>query len=266
METEKINRGRPRSVFITGAGAGMGKAFAQRFARAGYQVVVFEKEAALANVAADELLTAGAEALPIIGDVTCEQSIAEGFSTAVKAYGKVDVLINNAGISCNIPTESLTLERWNTAIAVNQTGVFLASREFARQHSDGAEGVILNVSSMYGQVAAPERLAYCATKSAVSMMTKALAIEWASRGIRVNAVAPGYIDTPFLRTLADEGRLSIAKIESRTPQRRLGTAEEMAELMLFIASDQNRFMTGQVVTSDGGWSAYGYYEQHTGVD
>lgn len=266
MNTEKINSGMPRSVLITGAGAGMGKAFAQRFAAAGYQVAVFEKDTASAQKVADELLSAGADALAITGDVTSEQSVAEGFSAALKAYGKVDVLINNAGISCNVPTESLTLERWNAALAVNQTGVFLASREFARRHADGAEGVILNVSSMYGQIAAPERLAYCATKSAVSMMTKALAIEWASRGIRVNAIAPGYIDTPFLRSLADEGRLAIAKIESRTPQGRLGTAEEMAELMLFMASDQNRFMTGQVVTSDGGWSAYGYYEQNTGVN
>jgi len=266
LETEQVKLGTPRSVFITGAGTGMGKAFAHRFARAGYQVAVFEKDAAAAKLAVDELQAAGGDALAITGDVTCEQSIMDGFTSAIETYDKIDVLINNAGISCNVATEALTLERWNRALAVNQTGVFLASREFARRHPDGSEGVILNVSSMYGQIAAPERLAYCATKSAVSMMTKALAIEWASRGIRVNAVAPGYIDTPFFRALADEGRLSIAKIESRTPQGRLGTAEEIAELMLFIASDQNQFMTGQVVTSDGGWSAYGYYEQNTGVE
>lgn len=241
----------------------MGLAFARKFAANGHRVALLEKDPERASRAAEELMTTGADALAVAGDVTDEQSVADSFSAVVNAYGAVDILINNAGISCNVPTESLTLARWNAAIAVNQTGVFLASREFARCHQSGRAGVIINVSSMYGQIAAPERLAYCASKSAVSMMTKALAIEWADRGIRVNAIAPGYIDTPFLRALSDEGRLSLDQIKGRTPQGRLGTAEEMAELVAFLASEQNQFMTGQVVTSDGGWSAYGYYEQHT---
>ena len=262
--TDLTHNEMPRNVLVTGAGAGMGLAFARKFAANGHRVALFEKDSERAiHVANDLSSTTGANVLAVFGDVTDEVSIADGFSTVVDAFGSVDVLVNNAGISCNVPTESLTLERWNEAISVNQTGVFLASREFARCHQSGRAGVIINVSSMYGQIAAPERLAYCASKSAVSMMTKALAIEWADRGIRVNAIAPGYIDTPFLRALSDEGRLSLDQIKGRTPQGRLGTAEEMAELVVFLASDRNQFMTGQVVTSDGGWSAYGYYEQHT---
>lgn len=252
----------PRNVLITGAGAGLGLAFARQFAANGDRVALLEKDQARALQAAKELSHTGAEALPIAGDVTDEASVTNGFAAVVDAFGSVDILINNAGISCNVPTESLSLSRWNEAIAVNQTGVFLAAREFARCHQSGRHGIIVNVSSMYGQIAAPERLAYCASKSAVSMMTKALAIEWADRGIRVNAVAPGYIDTPFLRALADEGRLSLKQIKGRTPQGRLGTADEIAELVVFLASEKNQFMTGQVVTSDGGWSAFGYYEEH----
>jgi len=247
-----------RVVLVTGAGAGMGRAFAHRFARAGDRMAVFELDHEAADSVSREVRALGAEALPLVGDVADEARVASAFDEVIRQWGRIDVLINNAGIACSVPTCELTAQAWQRTLDINQTGVFLFSRELARRHQHG-DAVIVNVVSMYGEVAAPERLAYCASKSAVAMMTRVLAIEWASRGIRVNGIAPGYIETPFLEALADDGRVDLERIRARTPQRRLGTAEEMADLVFFIASPETGFMTGQVVTSDGGWTAYGYY-------
>ena len=119
-------------------------------------------------------------------------------------------------------------------------------------------GVIINSSSLYGMVAAPERLGYCVTKSGIVMMTKTLAIEWASKGVRVNALAPGYIKTALVNQLLATGAYDIDSIEKRTPMGRLGTVQEIADAAIFLASDRARFITGQVLGIDGGWSAYGY--------
>ena len=115
-----------------------------------------------------------------------------------------------------------------------------------------------NVASMYGVVAAPERLGYCVSKSGTVMMTKALAIEWAQLGIRVNAIAPGYVRTPFVEELVEQGRLDLAKLEKRTPMGRLITPEEVADAACFLISDSARAITGQIIGIDGGWTAYGY--------
>lgn len=119
-------------------------------------------------------------------------------------------------------------------------------------------GVILNISSIYGVVAAPNRLAYCATKSAVAMMTKGLAIEWGEHGIRVNALAPGYVKTALVEQLVEAHRIDDRALAKRTPLGRLATTEEIADLAVFLASDKARYITGQVVGVDGGWTAYGY--------
>lgn len=235
----------------------MGLAFAHRFARAGHHVAIMDIDGEAMDRAVQVLSVHEGEVLSIPSDVSDEESVIQAFDVVLERWGQVDALINNAGVACNVPTADLTLHAWRQTLDINQTGVFLCSRELARRHIDG-EAVIINVSSMYGEVAAPNRLAYCATKSAVAMMTRVLAIEWADQGIRVNAVAPGYIDTPFLQKLVKDERVDLARIRSRTPLSRLGTPEEIADLVFFIASPENCYMTGQVVTSDGGWSAYGY--------
>lgn len=247
----------PRVVVVTGGGAGMGLAFAHRFAQAGHHVAIIDVDSEAADKAVQAISGYEGQALSISGDVADEVSVTRAFDMVFERWGRVDVLINNAGIASNVPTSDLTLEAWRRTLDINQTSVFLCSRELARRHIDG-EAVIINISSMYGEVAAPHRLAYCGTKSAVAMMTRVLAIEWADQGIRVNAVAPGYIDTPFLQKLVRDERVDLARIRSRTPLSRLGTPEEIADLVFFIASPENRYMTGQVVTSDGGWSAYGH--------
>jgi NAD(P)-dependent dehydrogenase (short-subunit alcohol dehydrogenase family) len=143
-------------------------------------------------------------------------------------------------------------------MGVNLDGVFFCASDAGRRMRDAGGGCIVNVSSIYGVVAAPNRLSYCASKAAVSMMTRALAIEWAAYGIRVNAVAPGYVRTNLVETLAAEGRIDLAALERRTPQGRLATAEEIADAILYLCEPRASHVTGQVLAVDGGWTAYGY--------
>jgi NAD(P)-dependent dehydrogenase (short-subunit alcohol dehydrogenase family) len=119
-------------------------------------------------------------------------------------------------------------------------------------------GVIINISSMFGQVAVPQRLAYCVSKAAVNMMTKVMAIEWAARGVRVNAIAPGYVETEFIGGLIARGVLDPTQLARRTPMGRLGSSDEIAEAALFLATPAASFITGEILTVDGGWSSYGF--------
>lgn len=245
------------AVVVTGGGSGLGCAIAQRFAAAGEPVLVFDRDGEAAERCVAEIENAGGRAAAYVGSVSEEGDVVDAMAAAVERYGALRVLVNNAGISCNRPTLELSLEEWKRSLDVNLTGVFLCAREAAR-HMQGAEGVILNMSSMYGVVAAPNRLGYCATKSAVAMMTKSLAVEWAREGIRVNAIAPGYIRTALLEELIADGRVDADALMQRTPQGRFGTPEEVADLAYFLASAQARFITGQTVGLDGGWTANGY--------
>lgn len=245
------------AVLITGGGSGIGRAIAERFAFAGESVLIFDRDADAARSAVADIQGAGGRASVFIGSVTEERDVVDAFAAAAQAFGDVRVLINNAGVSCNRPTLDLSLAEWQRSLDVNLTGVFLCAREAAR-HMCGKDGVILNMSSMYGVVAAPNRLGYCATKSAVAMMSKALAVEWADEGIRVNALAPGYIRTALLEELIQDGRVDAEALKQRTPQGRFGSVEEVADLAYFLASEQARFITGQVIGLDGGWSANGY--------
>ena len=158
----------------------------------------------------------------------------------------------------NMPSEDLAANDWRQALDVNLAGSFLCAQAAGRRMLAQGRGVILNIASMYGLVAAPERLAYCVSKAGVVMLTRALGIEWAGRGVRVNAIAPGYVRTALVEGLVERGRLDIPRLERRTPQGRLGSVEEVAEVALFLASERAGFMVGQTVVLDGGWSAWGY--------
>lgn len=247
------------AVVVTGGGKGIGATIARRFAEAGHPVLIFDRDEAAAASCADDIRSHGGVASTYVGSVTSEEDVAQAMRLAVERYAQLAVLVNNAGISCNRPTLELGLDEWRRTLDVNLTGVFLCAREFARRVSAGdTESVILNLCSMYGVVAAPNRLGYCATKSGVAMMTKSLAVEWAELNIRVNAIAPGYIRTALLEELIADGRVDAEALLGRTPQKRFGTVEEVADLAFFLASPETRFMTGQIVGLDGGWTANGY--------
>src|SRR5678816_281249 len=211
---------RLKRVLVTGGGAGIGRAVALRLAADGASVAIVDIDAQAADRVAAEITHAGTQALVIRASVTSPEEVSAVFEKLDETWHGIDVLINNAGITANRPTLELTLEDWRRTIDVNLNGVFYLSQQAGRRMVAQGNGCIVNIGSMYSMVAAPNRLAYCATKAAVVMMTKVLAIEWARSGVRVNAVAPGYIDTPGTAELVTAGRIDVGKISNRTPLNR----------------------------------------------
>lgn len=252
-----------RVAVITGAGSGLGRATAMLFAVRGARVAAVDVvEQRAAETVAD--LT-GAGHFALAADVASEPSVDAAIAEAVSAAGSVDVLVNSAGIAEGAgSTLDHDLEHWRRIIDVNQTGTFLTCRAAARAMRSGRGGVILNLSSIAGVIGLPRRTAYSASKAAVTMMTRVLASEWARDGIRVNAVAPGYIRTPLTDALIAEGRLDIASILRRSPTGAMGTPADVAEALAFLASDQARFITGVVLPVDGGFTSYGAPEDASG--
>jgi NAD(P)-dependent dehydrogenase (short-subunit alcohol dehydrogenase family) len=247
-----------QSALVTGGGAGLGWAIADALAAAGAAVMVMDIDAAQANRAAERLRRHGVDACAMQGSVAVSADVERVFAAFDEEFGRLDILVNNAGISTNAPTLELSDEAWDNAIAVNLRGPFLCARAAGKRMVAQGGGVILNTASIYGVVAAPNRLAYCASKSALCMMTKALALEWGPAGVRVNAVAPGYVRTALVERLVAEGKLDLEKLAARTPLGRLAEPEEIADAAVMLCTPGARFITGQIVGVDGGWTANGY--------
>jgi len=247
-----------KCAFVTGGADGLGYAMAERFAREGAKLFLFDIDKAGLARAAESLRAAGAEVATAGGDVAATADVEAAFAAMDSALGSVDILVNNAGISVPCPTLELSDEAWDRMVAVNMRGVFLCARAAGRRMVARKSGAILNITSIYGIVAAPARLPYVATKHAVSGMTKCLADEWARDGVRVNAIGPGYTETRMTRLNREAGRFDAAQIENRTPLGRLGRPADIAEMALFLCSPAAAYVTGQVIAVDGGWTAYGY--------
>lgn len=247
-----------KAVVITGGARGIGFACAQAFARAGARIALLDIDPRALDQACDALGELGAQALALPASVTDAQAVSDAFAEVDSTFGRLDVLINNAGISANKATLEVTPDEWRRAVDINLNGAFFCAQAAGHRMVAQGAGSIVNLSSMYGVVAAPDRAAYCATKGAVVMLTESLAVEWGRHGVRVNALAPGYIDTDLLRDLQTRGRLQIDQLVHRTPLRRLGTADEIAEIALFLAGAQSGFVTGHTLVADGGWSRYAY--------
>lgn len=247
-------------VFITGAGSGLGRAMAHAFGASHSRLVLFDRDAPAMETVRNEIaaVNPGLEIRCRQGLVNDEAAVEQAFAETAAAWGGVDVLLNNAGISMNCPTLELSGDQWRKTMDVNLNGVFYCARAAGRLMTARGRGVIINTASMYGVVAAPNRAAYCASKAAVAMLTKTLAVEWGPLGVRVNAIAPGYVRTALVDDLVAQGRMDLNALTGRTPLGRLGTPEEIAALVLFLASDNAAFINGHVAVADGGWSAYGY--------
>jgi NAD(P)-dependent dehydrogenase (short-subunit alcohol dehydrogenase family) len=261
MDTPPISTGtglHGKAVVITGGAKGIGLACARAFAREGACIALLDRDEDGVRAACEALTGAGARALPLPASVTDADAVEAAMACAERAYGRIDVLVNNAGVSANGPTLEVSAAAWQRAVDINLSGVFHCAQAAGRRMMAQGAGAIVNMASMYGLVAAPDRAAYCATKGAVVMLTESLAVEWGPHGIRVNALAPGYIDTDLLRDLARAGRLEIPRLVGRTPLRRLGSAQEIADLAVFLASRQAGFITGHTLVADGGWSRYAY--------
>ena len=215
-----------RVAVVTGGARGIGEAIATRFAAEGATPVILDLDGAAAVDTAGRLNGTGHAC-----DVSSRASVEAAVTEVLAAHGQIDILVNNAGIGLAGPSESFSDEDWNTSIGVMQTGVFLCSQIVGRHMLDRGRGTIVNISSINAWAAFPMRLAYCAAKAAVVAMTEVLAIEWADRGIRVNAVAPGVTRTALVQKGVDDG---------------------------------SSFVTGTTLCADGGWSAMGWVSPSSG--
>jgi NAD(P)-dependent dehydrogenase (short-subunit alcohol dehydrogenase family) len=244
-------------AIITGAKSGIGFATARRFAAEGAKVVVADVKEARQE--AEIIVKNGGAALFIQIDVSREQEVNTLIEKTVATYGRLDILVNNAGIELAKKVTETTEAEWDHLMSVNLKGVFLCSKAAipAMQRTGG--GVIVNVASELGLVGGSEIAAYCASKGGVVQLTKAMAIDHATDHIRVNCVCPGPIVTPLLESIiassTDPERERQSIIE-KTLMKRLGQPEEIANVILFLASEESSYMTGSVVTVDGGWTAH----------
>ena len=241
-----------RVALITGASRGIGAAAARAFARDGYRVAVnYLSQHAAAQALVRELRDAGAEAVAISADVSDRSQVGEMVRQVEQQLGSVDVLVNNAGIA--IPLTRLTdytEEAWDRVFRINIKGMFHCTQAVLSGMVARGYGSIVNVSSIWGITGGAGEVPYSATKGAVVTMTRALAKEVGPDGVRVNCVAPGIIDTDMNAWLSEEAKQTIYVA---TPLRRLGHAEEIAEAILFLGSDRASFVTGQILSPNGGY-------------
>ena len=247
-------------AIVTGASRGIGKSIALELALAGARVACFATRKANASDVVDAIAAQGGEAVPIGCRVENAHEVAAAFEEVADSLGPVDLLVNNAGVSNPMVTLEMTEENWDQHMDVNCKSVFLCSQAAARRMKDHHGGNIVNIGSILGRNAFPATLGYCASKAAVDHMTRVMAIEWARYGIRVNCIVPGYIRTDLIDQLERDGKLEVTDLERRTPQRRLGSGEDIAKAVRFVASEDAGFMTGEALVIDGGWSAFGYYQ------
>ena len=237
-------------AIVTGGGSGIGRAVALTFAAAGAQVVVLDTDEAAASQVAEEI---GASGQAIVANVTDAEAIERVFADVARRHGRIDVLFNNAGINRRHPSVDLTLDDWNAVVAVNMTGMFICARTAVRCMPPG--GRIVNTASMLGMSGGwYPNIAYQATKGAAVNMTRSWAIEWAPLQIRVNAIAPGLVRTPFIAELTDQPDL-VAKFEQLTPLGRLADVGDITGPVLFLASPASAMVTGHILTVDGGMLA-----------
>ncbi|WP_172255075.1 SDR family NAD(P)-dependent oxidoreductase [Saccharibacillus deserti] len=236
-------------ALITGGASGIGAATARLFVQEGAKVVLADLNEEKGKAFEQELKALNAEAVFIKANITNEEEVANLFKQAIEAFGKVDIVFNNAGIGRVQPSHELDYAEWRNTVNVDLDGVFLVAREAIREMLKAGGGTIVNTASMYGWVGSPGSAAYNAAKGGVVNLTRSLALEYADQNIRVNALCPGFIDTPII---PEESKKELA---AATPMKRLGQAEEMASAVLFLASDDSSYMTGGSLILDGGYTA-----------
>ena len=239
-------------AIVTGSGRGIGKAIAMKLAENGATVVINDVgDSAPAEQTAAEIKNLNRQAMAIMADVSSSADVAKMVETAIAAYGKVDILVNNAGITRDQLTMKMTDEEWDKVLAIDLKSVFLCTRAVLRPMLKQRSGRIISMSSVVGIIGNAGQANYAAAKAGIIGFTKTIAKEVASRGITVNAVAPGFIDTPMTQVLPEERKQALM---NNIPLGYLGAPRDIAETVAFLASEEARYITGQVISVDGGIS------------
>jgi NAD(P)-dependent dehydrogenase (short-subunit alcohol dehydrogenase family) len=247
-----------RLAVVTGGGQGIGLACLEALGEAGAKIILADRDSKVTEAALAKLKAGGYDAEAVIMDVTDSKRVAEVADQLAAKYGKIDILVNNAGIArSETPAETVTDEHWLNVIDVNLNGTFWCCRAFGKHMLDAGSGAIVNIGSMSGFIVnkPQEQSYYNASKAAVHHLTKSLAAEWGARGVRVNAVAPTYVATPLNAFVKSNPKMYDAWVGG-TPMARLGEVEEIASVVLFLASDAASLMTGSVVLVDGGYTCW----------
>jgi NAD(P)-dependent dehydrogenase (short-subunit alcohol dehydrogenase family) len=251
MSPSSIFDVRGKVALVTGASSGLGENFARKLAAAGATVVVAARRMDRLQALAAEIARDGGKAHAVQLDVTDRASVQAAVNEAVRTAGALDIVVNNAGIGESRPSIDLTEEDWRRVLDTNLDGVWRVAQESAKAMLAGGKGgSIVNIASVLGLRVAPQLLAYATAKAGVVQMTKALALEWARHKVRVNAIAPGYIETDMNRDVlrSDAGQVLVKRI----PQRRIGQPSDLDGALLLLASDAGSYMTGSIVVVDGG--------------
>lgn len=242
-------------MMVTGAGRGIGRSIAICAAQAGADLVLTSRTRAELETAAEEIANLGRKAVPVVFDVSDLQDIRRGFTEAIDAFGRLDVVVNNAGT--NIPKMAIdvTEEDWDTVLDTNLKGLFFCCQEAGRHMLERGSGRIINIASQMGVVGGPRRAPYCASKGGVVQLTKSLAIEWAPNNVTVNAVAPTFIRTPLSEEFLSKDEAFRLDVISRIPLGHIGEPEDVAGAVIYLASDAANLVTGHTLVVDGGWTA-----------
>ena len=238
-----------RVAFVTGSSRGIGRAIALSLCREGFYIIVASPEVENNELVAGEIRSGGGEAMTLDLDIGSPESVKEGFGEVLAAKGRVDVLVNNAGITRDGLAVRMKPADWDLVLKINLTGAFFASQQALPGMMKNRWGRIVNISSVVGQAGSPGQANYVASKAALIGLTKALAQEMGSRGITVNAVAPGYIETDMTRVLPEAVK---QKYLASIPLGRAGTMEDVANAVKFLVSDDASYITGHVLSVNGG--------------
>jgi len=243
-----------RVAIVTGAASGLGNAIARGLARYGSAIAACDLQTDGLNQLKNDLEAEGRSCITFETDVTSEDSIKQAISGALEAFGKIDSCFNIAGINCRKPVLDLTLEEFDQVLSVNLKGVLLCAKAAGEVMVRQKRGKMINMASVYGHVAAPNQAAYASSKGALVQLTRVLALEWAPHNVQVNALCPGFFDTPLSRQNQANPQF-YQELVNKVPMKRFGIVEEIVGSAIFLASDASNYMTGSSLIIDGGWTA-----------